>query len=123
MERSIEDIDKGIFKEKRGRIGENGDKELILDIVRVNNELWKEMVIEEREGMIKELIEKCGFEMIEVWDNRDIKKLNMEINYIWVGRRENKKERKKNEEILKVFLSFRKRKRENEYYLGNKKWI
>ena len=72
----IDDVDAGVFPLHRGRLGQNGDAALALQVVGVHHPLLHVLVGRERAGLLQELVDEGGLAMVDVCDDGDVAQLH-----------------------------------------------
>ena len=76
--RGIDDVDAGVLPDDRGRLGQDGDAALLLEIVRIHRALFHALVFAEAAGLGEELVDEGGLAVVDVGDDGDISQLHGE---------------------------------------------
>ncbi len=76
MARGIDDVDAGLLPQDRGRLGEDGDAALALQIVGIHRALGDALVLAERAGLLQETVDQGGFAMVDMRDDRDVAEIH-----------------------------------------------
>ena len=76
VSRRVDNVDAGILPHDRGRLGENGDAALLLQIAGIHGALGDTLVFTHRAGLLEERVDQCGLAMIDVRDDRDIAEIH-----------------------------------------------
>ena len=74
--RRIDDIDPGVVPNQRGRLGENGDAALALEVVRIERAFEHALVLAERAGLLQEPVDQRGFAVVDMGDNGDVAEIH-----------------------------------------------
>ena len=64
------------FQTHRGRLGENGDAALALEIVRIHHPLGDALVVAERARLLQEPVDERRLAVVDVGDDGDVAKLH-----------------------------------------------
>ena len=72
----IDDVDAGVLPDDRGRLGQDGDAALLLEIVRIHGALFHALVFAEAAGLGQELVDEGGLAVVDVGDDGDISQLH-----------------------------------------------
>ena len=77
----VHDVDAGVAPDHRGALGEDGDPALTLQVVAVERALGHHLMVAERAGLAKELVDQGGLAMIDVSDDRDVANLHRGLDW------------------------------------------
>ena len=83
----VDDVDAVVLPVDRGRLGEDGDAALLLEVVRVHRAFGDALVLAERAGLFQKLVDQRGLAMVDVRDDRDIAKVHDASRESRAGRR------------------------------------
>ncbi len=75
--RRIDDIDAGVVPDQRGRLGEDGDAALALEVVGIHAAFGDALVLAERARLLQKPVDQGGFAMVDVGDNGDVAKIHV----------------------------------------------
>ncbi len=70
----VDDVDAVVVPADGGVLGEDGDAALLLQRVGVHHPLDRTEAVAERAGLLQELVDQCGFAMIDMGDDGDVAK-------------------------------------------------
>ena len=70
--RRIDDVDAGVLPLHRGRLGENGDAALALQIVGIHRALGHALVVAKGAGLLQQAIDQRGLAVVDVGDDGDV---------------------------------------------------
>ena len=70
--RRVDDVDAGLAPLDRGRLGEDRDAALALQIVGIHRALGDALVLAERAGLLQQPVDQRGLAMVDVGDDRDV---------------------------------------------------
>ena len=70
--RRVDDVDAGVLPDDRGRLGEDGDAALALEIVGIHGALGDALVLAEGAGLLQQPVDQGGLAMVDVGDDRDV---------------------------------------------------
>ena len=68
----VDDIDARVLPDERGRLGEDGDATLPLEIVGIHGALGDALVLAERAGLLQQAVDQRGLAVVDVGDNGDV---------------------------------------------------
>ena len=68
----IDDVDAGVLPEDRGRLGEDGDAALALEVVGIHRALGHALVLAERAGLLQQPVDQRGLAVVDVGDDGDV---------------------------------------------------
>jgi hypothetical protein len=74
----VDDVDAHPLPDHRGRLGENGDPALALEIVGIHHPLGDPLVLAERAGLLQQPVDQRGLAMVDVGDDGDVAELHDE---------------------------------------------
>ena len=74
--RRIDDIDAGVLPHDRGRLGENGDAALALEIVGIHGALDHALVLAIGAGLLQQPVDQRGLAVVDVGDDGDVAKIH-----------------------------------------------
>ena len=74
--RRIDDIDPGVVPDQRGRLGEDGDAALALEVVGIERALDDALVLAERARLLQQPVDQGGFAVVDVGDNGDVAEIH-----------------------------------------------
>ena len=77
--RRIDDVDAGVVPLDRGRLGQDRDAALALQIVGVHRALGDFLVLAERAGLLQKAVDQRGFAMVDVRDDRDVAEFHLDF--------------------------------------------
>ena len=72
----VDDIDAHVLPHDRGRLGENGDAALALEIVRIHDPLGDALVLAERARLLEQPVDERRLAVVDVGDDGDVAKLH-----------------------------------------------
>ena len=72
----VDDIDAGVLPEDRGRLGEDGDAALALEVVGIHRALGHPLVLAERAGLLQQPVDQRGLAVVDVGDDGDVAELH-----------------------------------------------
>ena len=72
MARGVDDIDAGAFPVDRGTFRKDGNPAFPFQVIGIHGALGDLLVLPERTGLFKQLVDQSGLAMIDVRDNRNI---------------------------------------------------
>ena len=72
----VDDVDAGVLPLHRGRLGQNGDAALALQIVGVHGAIRHLLVLAERTGLLEELVDEGRLAVVDVGDDGDVTKVH-----------------------------------------------
>ena len=68
----VDDIDPGVVPDQRGRLGEDGDAALALEVVGIQRALGDALVLAKRARLLQQPVNQGGFAVVDVGDNGDV---------------------------------------------------
>ena len=68
----VDDVDAGVLPHDRGHLGKDGDAALALEVVGVHHAFGDLLVLAELAGLLQKGVDKGGFAVVDVRDNRDV---------------------------------------------------
>jgi hypothetical protein len=68
----VDDVDARVLPVDRGRLGEDGDAALLLEIVGIHRAFGHALVLAERAGLLEQFVDQRGLAMVDVRDDRDV---------------------------------------------------
>ena len=68
----VDDIDARVLPDQRGRLGEDGDATLALEVVGIHGALGDALVLAERAGLLQQAVDQRGLAVVDVGDNGDV---------------------------------------------------
>ena len=71
----VDDVDADVLPDHRGRLGENGDAALALEVVRIHHPLGDALVVAERARLLQEAVDQRRLAVVDVGDDGDVAKL------------------------------------------------
>ena len=74
----VDDVDAHVLPHDRGRLGENGDAALALEVVRIHDPLGDALVVAERARLLQEPVDERRLAVVDVGDDGDVAKLHGE---------------------------------------------
>ncbi len=74
--RRVDDVDAGVLPDDRGRLGEDGDAALLLEVVRVHRPFLDPLVVAEGPGLRQELVDERRLAVVDVGDDGDVAQLH-----------------------------------------------
>ena len=72
----VDDVDAGVLPLHRGRLGQNGDAALTLQVVGVHGAIGHLLVLAERAGLLEEFIDQGRLAVVDVGDDGDVTKIH-----------------------------------------------
>ena len=72
----VDDVDAGVLPQHRGRLGQDGDAALALEIVGVHRALGTSLVLAEGAGLLQQLVDEGGLAVVDVGDDGDVAKVH-----------------------------------------------
>ena len=72
----IDDVDAGVLPDQRGRLGQDGDAALALQVVGIQRALGHALVLAERAGLLQQAVDQRGLAVVDVGDDGDIAKVH-----------------------------------------------
>ena len=72
----IDDIDAGVLPDDRGRLGQDGDAALALEIVGIHRALGDALILAEGAGLLQQAVDQRGLAMVDVGDDGDVAKFH-----------------------------------------------
>ena len=72
----VDDIDPRVLPDDRGRLGENGDAALALEIVRIHHPFGDPLVLAERAGLLEQAVDERGLAVVDMRDDGDVTKFH-----------------------------------------------
>ncbi len=72
----IDDVDPGVLPDDRGRLGEDRDPTLALEIIGVHCAFGDTLVLAEGTRLLQEAVDQRGLAMVDVGDDRDVAQLH-----------------------------------------------
>ena len=72
----VDDVDPHVLPDDRGRLGEDGDAALALEVVRIHHPLGDALVVAEGARLLQEAVDEGRFAMVDVGDDGDVAKLH-----------------------------------------------
>ena len=72
----VDDVDAGVLPDDRGRLGQDGDAALLLEIVRIHRALFHALVFAEAAGLLEQLVDEGRLAMVDVGDDGDVAQLH-----------------------------------------------
>ena len=76
MARRVDDVDAHVLPHDRGRLGENGDAALALEVARIHHPLGDALVLAERARLLEQPVDERRLAMVDVGDDGDVAKLH-----------------------------------------------
>ena len=76
----VDDVDAGALPEDGGRLGEDGDAALALEVVGIHGALGHALVLAERAGLLEQPVDEGGLAMVDMGDDGDVAKLHGVLN-------------------------------------------
>src|SRR5438874_13831413 len=76
MARRIDDVDAGVLPLHRGRLGQNGDAALALQIVGIHRALNLALVVAVDAGLLQQAVDESGLAVVDVGDDGDVTKVH-----------------------------------------------
>ena len=73
----IDDVDPGVVPNQRGRLGEDGDAALALEIVRIHRALGHALVLAERARLLQKPVDQRGFAVVDMGDDGDVAEIHV----------------------------------------------
>src|SRR6185437_13689231 len=73
---SVDDVDAGVFPLHRGRLGQDGDAALALQIVGIHRALDHALVVAVGAGLLQQAIDQRGLAVVDVGDDGDVTKVH-----------------------------------------------
>ena len=73
----IDDIDAGVVPEQRGRLGQDGDAALALEIVGIHRPLGDALVVAEGAGLLQQPVDQRGLAVVDMGDDGDVAKVHV----------------------------------------------
>ena len=73
----VDDIDPGVLPDQRGRLGQDGDAALALEVVGIHRALGNALVVAKRAGLLQQPVDQGGFAMVDVGDDGDIAQVHI----------------------------------------------
>ena len=70
--RRVDDVDARALPDDRGRLGEDGDAALALEVVRVHGALGDLLVVAEGAALLQQAVDQRGLAVVDVRDDRDV---------------------------------------------------
>ncbi len=74
--RRVDDVDARGPPDDRGRLGENGDAALALEVVRIHHPLGDALVVAEGARLLQEPVDERGLAVVDVGDDGDVAELH-----------------------------------------------
>ena len=68
----VDDVDARILPDDRGRLGQDGDAALLLEVVGIHHALDDALVVAEGAGLLQELVDQRGLAVVDVGDDGDV---------------------------------------------------
>ena len=72
----VDDVDAGVLPDDRGRLGEDGDAALALEIVRIHHPFGDALVLAEGAGLLEQLVDEGRLAVVDVGDDGDVAELH-----------------------------------------------
>src|SRR5439155_7355544 len=72
----VDDVDAGVLPLHRGRLGQNGDAALALQIVGIHRALDHALVVPVGAGLLQQAVDERGFAVVDVGDDGDVTKVH-----------------------------------------------
>jgi hypothetical protein len=72
----VDDIDPDVFPHHRGRLGENGDPALALEIVRIHDSFGDALIVAEGARLLQQSVDERRFAVVDMGDDGDVAKLH-----------------------------------------------
>ena len=72
----VDDVDAGVLPLHRGRLGQDGDAALALQIVGVHRALGDLLVVAEGAGLLQQTVDERGLAVVDVGDDGDVTKVH-----------------------------------------------
>ena len=72
----VDDIDPNVLPHHRGRLGENGDAALALEVVRIHDPFGDALVVAKRARLLKEPVDEGRLAVVDMGDDGDVAKLH-----------------------------------------------
>ncbi len=72
----IDDIDAGVLPDHRGRLGQNGDAALALEVVGIHGAFDHALVLAVRARLLQQPVDQGGFAVVDVRDDGDVAKIH-----------------------------------------------
>ena len=76
----VDDVYARAIPQDRGRLGEDGDTALALEIVGIHRALGHPLILAERPGLLEEAVDEGGFPMVDVGNDGDISEVHRGLN-------------------------------------------
>ena len=73
----VDDVDAGVLPDDRGRLGQDGDAALLLEVVRVHRPLLDPLILAEGAGLLEQLVDERGLAVVDVGDDGDVAQLHL----------------------------------------------
>ncbi len=74
--RRVDDVDAGVVPEDRGRLGEDGDAALALQVVGIHRALGDLLVLAEGAGLLQQAVDQRGLAMVDMGDDGDVAQIH-----------------------------------------------
>ena len=75
----VDDIDAHVLPHHRGRLGENGDAALALEIVGIHHALGDALVFAKRAGLLQQAVDERRLAVVDVGDDGDVAELHAKV--------------------------------------------
>ena len=75
----VDDVDAGVLPEDRGRLGEDGDAALALEVVGIHGALGHALVLAEGAGLLQQPVDQRGLAMVDMGDDGDVAKISLTV--------------------------------------------
>ena len=75
----VDDVDPGVLPDQRGRLGEDGDAALALEVVGIHGALGDALVVAERAGLLQQPVDQGGFAVVDMGDDGDVAQVHVEL--------------------------------------------
>ncbi len=85
MAGGIDDVDPGVLPDDRGRLGEDRDTALALEVVRVHRAFGDALVLAEGTRLLQEAVDQRGLAVVDVGDDRDVAQVHVKISIHWTS--------------------------------------
>ena len=80
----VDDVDAHVLPDDRGRLGEDGDAALALEVVRIHHPLGDALVVAEGARLLQQAVDERRLAMVDVGDDGDVAELHG--HWRWVSR-------------------------------------
>src|SRR6185437_15638447 len=83
---SVDDVDAGVLPLHRGRLGQDGDAALALQIVGIHRALDDALVVAIGAGLLQQAIDQRGLAVVDVGDDGDVTKVHGSSSVLTLAR-------------------------------------